>query len=75
MGITFIIWDKALQLTKKPVIVNNLIYLSPIFSLSLINLFLGEKIESPTFLGFILILGGILLQYYFNFYSSHVSKL
>lgn len=35
MGITFIIWNKALVITKKPALVNNLIYISPLISIFL----------------------------------------
>lgn len=43
MGITFVLWLKALKLSKTTAQVSNLIYLSPFLSLVLIHLVVGEK--------------------------------
>lgn len=75
MGITFIIWNKALVITKKPAFVNNLIYLSPLISIIFINIVLKEEIELSTFVGLMLILAGILLQYYFSNLPQKNSKI
>ena len=62
MGITFVIWLKALKLAGRTDKIGNLIYLTPFCALVFIHLFLGEKIYLTTILGLILIILGILLQ-------------
>lgn len=62
MGITFIVWLKALQNAEDTAKVSNLIFLAPFLSLLFIGLLLGEKVLPSTFLGLILIISGILLQ-------------
>ncbi len=62
MGITYIIWLKALQLSHTTAKVSNLVYLSPFISLVIIHFVVGEEILLSTFLGLILIVGGILFQ-------------
>jgi drug/metabolite transporter (DMT)-like permease len=62
MGITFVLWLKALQLSKTTAQVSNLIYLVPFLSLIVINLVLGEKILFSTVIGLFLIMAGIIIQ-------------
>lgn len=62
MGITFILWNKALKMAINPAKVNNLIYLSPVISLAFIGLILKEVISFFSILGIFLIIAGILLQ-------------
>lgn len=62
MGITFVIWLKALKLSGRTDKIGNLIYLTPFFSLVFISLILGEKIYITTFIGLILIVTGIFIQ-------------
>lgn len=62
MGITFVIWLKALQSATTTAQVNNFIYLTPFLSLFFINLLVGESIRLSTIAGLILIVCGILLQ-------------
>ena len=64
MGITFVIWLKALKLSRTTAQVSILIYLSPFVSLVLIHLVVGEKIMFSTIIGLILIVSGIGLQQY-----------
>ncbi len=64
MGFTFILWLRALKLSKTTVKVANLIYLSPFLSLVLINLVVGEGILPSTIVGLILIIAGIIIQQY-----------
>ena len=64
MGITFIIWLKALNLSETTAQVANLIYLSPFISLIIIHFTVGENILPSTVFGLILIVSGILLQRY-----------
>lgn len=62
MGITFVLWLKALSLSRTTAKVSNLIYLSPFFSLVIIRFAVGEEILISTIIGLILIITGILIQ-------------
>lgn len=62
MGITFLIWLKALKLSKTTANVAGLIYLVPFISLVVIYFVLGEKILPSTIAGAVFIVGGIILQ-------------
>lgn len=61
MGITFILWLKALKLSEDTAKVSSLIYLSPFISLNFINIILGEKILLSTIIGISMIIAGILI--------------
>ena len=62
MGITFVLWLKALKLSKTTAQVSNLIYLVPFLSLSFISITVGEKILLSTIIGLVFIVSGIILQ-------------
>lgn len=62
MGITFLIWLKALKLSKTTAHVTNLVYLVPFISLIVIHFVLHEKIIPATIAGAILIIAGIIFQ-------------
>jgi drug/metabolite transporter (DMT)-like permease len=62
MGVTFLLWLKALKLSKTTAHVANLIYLTPFLSLVVISFVVGEKILLSTIIGVIFIIGGIILQ-------------
>jgi drug/metabolite transporter (DMT)-like permease len=62
MGITFLLWLKALHLTATTDKISNLVYLAPFFSLILIHIFVGESIFWTTVAGLCLIVGGILVE-------------
>jgi drug/metabolite transporter (DMT)-like permease len=62
MGITFLLWLKALQLTTTTDKISNLVYLAPFFSLILIHIFVGESIYWTTITGLCLIVGGIIVE-------------
>jgi drug/metabolite transporter (DMT)-like permease len=62
MGITFLVWLKALKSARTTAHVANLIYLVPFLSLIVIRLVLGEEIYFSTILGLMLIIAGIALQ-------------
>jgi drug/metabolite transporter (DMT)-like permease len=62
MGITFLLWLKALKLTTTTDKISNLVYLAPFLSLIFIHIFVGEKIYWTTVLGLCLIITGILLE-------------
>lgn len=62
MGITFLIWLKALKLSKTTAHVANFIYLVPFGALVVIHFVLGEQILPSTIIGAILIVAGIIFQ-------------
>lgn len=62
MGITFIFWAKALSLATNRAAVISLTYLSPVLSMILIYLILGESIYTTTLIGFALIIIGVKLS-------------
>jgi drug/metabolite transporter (DMT)-like permease len=65
MGITFLMWMKALKLSKTTAQVSNLIYLVPFLSLIIIHFAIREPILLTTIIGLLFIIGGILLQQIF----------
>jgi drug/metabolite transporter (DMT)-like permease len=62
MGITFVLWLRALKLSKTTAQVSNFIYLVPFLSLAVINLVVGEIIHISTVIGLIFIITGIIIQ-------------
>ena len=62
MGITFVLWLKALKLSERTDKLGNLIYLTPFCSLIFISIILKEKIFITTLIGLILIVTGIFIQ-------------
>ncbi len=62
MGITFLVWLKALKSAKTTAHVVNLIYLVPFLSLVVIGVVLGERILPSTVVGLLFIIAGIVLQ-------------
>ncbi len=62
MGITFIIWLKALKLSATTAKVANLIFISPFLSLIWVSFAVGEQIMGYTVIGLIFIVAGIVLQ-------------
>ena len=66
MGITFVLWLKALKLSRTTAQVSNLIYLSPFVSLVLIRFVVGETILISTIIGLIFIVVGIIMQQHYG---------
>ena len=62
MGFTFVLWLTALKLTTVTARVANLIFLAPFLSLVLIHFVLGEHVAPATFVGLVLIVGGLWWQ-------------
>jgi drug/metabolite transporter (DMT)-like permease len=62
MGITFLVWLRALKLSRTTAHVANLIYLVPFLSLVVIYFVVGEKVLASTIVGVFFIVGGIVLQ-------------
>lgn len=64
MGITFVTWLKALQLSRTTAQVSNLVYTAPFLSLFLIHFIVGEEILPSTVIGLVLIVAGVIVQQY-----------
>ena len=62
MGLTYVLWLKALQLSSTTAKVSNLVYISPFLSLMFVSVAVGESIYLYTMIGLSLIVGGIILQ-------------
>lgn len=62
MGITFLLWLKALKYSSSTAKISNLVFLSPFVSLLFISFLVGEEIRVSTLAGLFLIIAGILLQ-------------
>ncbi len=62
MGITFLFWLKAMQLTQSTARIGNYVFLSPFISLVFLHYIIGENIYFTTIIGLILIVAGILIQ-------------
>ena len=61
MGITFLLWQKALALTRHVAKISQLIFLSPFISLLLIDQILGEPVHSSAIVSLGLIVLGVAL--------------
>lgn len=66
MGITFLFWMKAMQLTKTTDKISNLVYLSPFVSLIFLHFIIDENIYFTTIIGLLLIVTGIIMQRFFS---------
>ncbi|HOI49327.1 MAG TPA: DMT family transporter [Prolixibacteraceae bacterium] len=62
VGIAYLLWMKAMQSSRNNATIGNLVFATPFISLIFISIFLKEKIFLTTFIGLLLIVGGILLQ-------------
>ncbi len=62
MGLTFVLWIKALKLAKTTAHVSILIFLSPFLSFLFINIFVGEEILVSSVAGLAFIVAGIIIQ-------------
>jgi drug/metabolite transporter (DMT)-like permease len=62
MGVAYVLWLMALQLSSTTARVSNLIFLAPFLSLVIISVVVGEQILASTLYGLVLIVGGIALQ-------------
>ncbi len=65
VGITYLLWMKAMQLSTNNARTGSLIFIAPFISLIFITVILGEKIFITTLSGLILIVAGILWQQFF----------
>ena len=63
MGVTFVLWLRALSLSRTTAQVSSLVYLAPFLSLVLINVVVGETILASTVVGLVFIVGGIVRRF------------
>jgi len=61
MGVTFLLWQRAMRLTRHAARIGQLIFLSPFISLALIAVVLGEPIHATSIVGLAVIVAGIML--------------
>lgn len=62
VGITYVIWLKAMNLTTSNAKIGNLVFFAPFLSLVFIHFILKETIFVTTFIGLIFIVSGVLVQ-------------
>ena len=62
LGVTYILWMKAMHLSDNNAKTGNLIFISPFLSLLFIHFILGETIYFTTFIGLAFIISGIWYQ-------------
>jgi len=61
MGVTFLLWQRAMRLTRHAARIGQLIFLSPFISLVLIETVLGEHIHPTSYLGLAIIVAGLMV--------------
>jgi drug/metabolite transporter (DMT)-like permease len=61
MGVTFLLWQRAIRLTRRAARIGQLIFLSPFISLVLIGTVLSEPIHPASVLGLVIIVIGLLV--------------
>ncbi len=62
VGITYLLWMKAMQLSTNNAVTGSLIFAAPFLSLFFISSVVGEKIHATTLAGLLLIVAGIVWQ-------------
>ncbi|WP_028024241.1 DMT family transporter [Enterovibrio calviensis] len=62
MGITFVLWLKAMKLATNTAKISNLIFISPFISLILLANIIGEQIHPTTLIGLVMIIAGLAIQ-------------
>lgn len=62
VGVTYIFWMKALQLSTNNAKIGNMVFLTPFFSLIFIRFILNETLFGTTFIGLAFIITGIFIQ-------------
>lgn len=62
VGITYVLWLKAMNLTTSNAKIGNLVFMAPFISLIFIHFILKETIYITTFIGLVFIVSGIFVQ-------------
>lgn len=65
IAVPFACFGMAIRITDNPALINQMCYLAPFMSLFLIHMVLGEPIVATTYIGLLLIVGGIVYNTYF----------
>lgn len=65
ISVPFICFGMAIRTTNNPALINQMCYLSPFLSLFFISVVLGEPILPSTYIGLVLIVGGLVYNQYF----------
>jgi hypothetical protein len=73
MGIPFLFFSYALRTTTNVALVNQMCYIAPFMSLFIISIVVGETIALTSFLGLVLIIGGVLFNRYLAYPSRQVA--
>ena len=71
MGLTFVLWMRALESAPSAGSVSHVVYLSPFISLLFLHTLVGEDILSSSIAGLCLIIGGVIFG---SVKSSNVTK-
>jgi len=62
VGVTYILWLKAMNFSTNNAKIGNLVYFAPFLSLVFIRFILKEQLFATTFIGLIFIVAGVLVQ-------------
>jgi len=62
VGITYVLWLKAMKLSTNNAKIGNLVFIAPFISLIFIHFILHETIYITTFIGLVFIITGVLVQ-------------
>jgi len=62
MGLTFLIWSKALKYSETTAKVSNFIFVTPFLSLIILSFTINESIQTSTIIGLIFIVFGLIIQ-------------
>ncbi len=62
MGVSFVLWLKAMKYTNNTARIANLIFIAPFASLVFIHFLVGEEIFHSTLVGLALVMGGLTIQ-------------
>ena len=62
VGVTYVLWLKAMELSSNNAKIGNLVFLAPFVSLIFIHFILKETIYITTFIGLVFIVAGIFIQ-------------
>ena len=74
MGIPFLFFSYALRTTNNVAMVNQMCYIAPFLSLFIISIVVGETIAVTSFLGLVLIIGGVLFNRYLAYPAAAAAK-
>lgn len=61
MGVTYLLWQRALKLTRNAGRTGQLIFLTPFLSLVMIATVLGETVRATSIIGLVIIVSGLLI--------------